>query len=35
MTMTTAAYDAIADWYDRSIREKALLSADDFVVTAV
>jgi ubiquinone/menaquinone biosynthesis C-methylase UbiE len=33
--MTTAAYDAIAEWYDRSIREKALLSADDLIAAAV
>ena len=33
--MTTAAYDAIAEWYDWSIREKALLSADDIITAAV
>lgn len=33
--MTTAAYDAIAEWYDQSIREKALLSADDVIAAAV
>lgn len=33
--MTTSAYDAIAEWYDRSIREKALLSANDIIAAAV
>lgn len=31
--MTVAAYDSIAEWYDQSIRNKALLSADDLIAS--
>jgi len=27
----TAAYDAIAEWYDRSVRERALLASDNVI----
>jgi len=33
--MIPAAYDAIADWYDRSIRERTLLSASDRIASAL
>jgi 2-polyprenyl-3-methyl-5-hydroxy-6-metoxy-1,4-benzoquinol methylase len=33
--MTTSAYDAIADWYDESIRLGTLLSASDLVASAL
>src|ERR1051326_5393658 len=32
--MTFAAYDAIADWYDRSVRKGELLSGHDRIVSA-
>jgi ubiquinone/menaquinone biosynthesis C-methylase UbiE len=35
MTTTQAAYDAIAEWYDQSVRRGTLVSANDPVAAAV